>query len=168
MDIKYLKELVEILDKSCVNKLRIKEKNGVEVTLEKAQDNNFIGHEQPHLHHERPREHHLIKDQHAKNVPPSVSHPSELTNKKVSEDEDLDLDKCIKSPMIGTFYQSESPEMESFVKEGDEIEVGDTLCIIEAMKVMNEIKSDRKGVIKKILVANAKPVEYGQPLFIIT
>ncbi len=73
----------------------------------------------------------------------------------------------IKSPMIGTFYRSSSPETPSFVNVGDEINAGKTLCIIEAMKLFNEIESEYSGKIVKILVDNATPVEFDQPLFII-
>ena len=71
------------------------------------------------------------------------------------------------SPMVGTFYAAGSPDAAPFVKVGDKVAAGDTLCIIEAMKIMNPIESDVSGTIKKILVNNAEPVEYGQTLFII-
>jgi acetyl-CoA carboxylase biotin carboxyl carrier protein len=71
----------------------------------------------------------------------------------------------IKSPMIGTFYRSPSPESGSYVEVGTEVNADTVVCIIEAMKVMNEIKAEAKGVITQIMVENAKPVEFGQPLF---
>ena len=73
----------------------------------------------------------------------------------------------VKSPMVGTFYRSPSPDAKSFVDVGSTVAVGDTLCIIEAMKLLNEIEADKAGVIKAILVENGQPVEYGKPLFII-
>ena len=73
----------------------------------------------------------------------------------------------ILSPMPGTFYLASSPDADPFVKEGDSISEGDTLCIIEAMKIMNEIEAELNGTITKILVDNGKPVEYNQPLFVI-
>ncbi|WP_124948432.1 acetyl-CoA carboxylase biotin carboxyl carrier protein [Sulfuriferula thiophila] len=73
----------------------------------------------------------------------------------------------IKSPMVGTFYRASSPGAKSFAEVGQSINAGDTLCIIEAMKLLNEIESDHSGVIKAILVENGQPVEYGEPLFII-
>ncbi len=73
----------------------------------------------------------------------------------------------VKSPMVGTFYRSGSPGSAAFSEVGKTVAVGDTLCIIEAMKLMNEIESDQAGVIKAILVENGQPVEYGQPLFLI-
>jgi acetyl-CoA carboxylase biotin carboxyl carrier protein len=73
----------------------------------------------------------------------------------------------VKSPMVGTFYRSASPGGTPFVEVGDTVQVGDPLCIIEAMKLMNEIESDKAGVVKQILVENGQPVEFGQPLVIV-
>ena len=73
----------------------------------------------------------------------------------------------VKSPMVGTFYRAGSPGSKPFVEIGDTVKEGDALCIIEAMKLMNEIESDRAGVVKAILVENGQPVEFGQPLFVI-
>jgi acetyl-CoA carboxylase biotin carboxyl carrier protein len=73
----------------------------------------------------------------------------------------------VKSPMVGTFYRSGNPNSPAFVEVGAQVKEGDTLCIIEAMKLMNEIDSDRAGTVKAILVENGQPVEYGQPLFVI-
>ena len=76
-----------------------------------------------------------------------------------------DAAKLMKSPMVGTFYRSSSPTADPFVAEGQSVKEGDTLCIIEAMKMMNQVQSDRAGVIKKILVDNGSTVEFDQPLF---
>lgn len=73
----------------------------------------------------------------------------------------------VKSPMVGTFYRSPSPGAASFVELGQAVKAGDTLCIIEAMKLLNEIEAEVGGVVKEILVENGQPVEYGQPLFVI-
>lgn len=73
----------------------------------------------------------------------------------------------LKSPMVGTFYRASSPGAKSFAEVGQYVNAGDTICIIEAMKLLNEIESDHTGVIKAILVENGQPVEYGEPLFII-
>ena len=73
----------------------------------------------------------------------------------------------VKSPMVGTFYRSASPGTKVFVEVGQAVLAGDTLCIIEAMKILNQIEADKSGVVTQILVDNAEPVEYGQPLFII-
>ena len=78
-----------------------------------------------------------------------------------------DLSAAQKSPMVGTFYRAASPSSPAFVEVGQTVKAGDTLCIIEAMKLMNEIEAEKSGVIKEILVENGQPVEYGEPLFII-
>lgn len=76
-------------------------------------------------------------------------------------------EQTIDSPIVGTFYRSSAPGVEAFVKVGSKVEPDTTVCIIEAMKVMNEIKAEKSGIIKEILVENGQPVEYGQPLFVI-
>lgn len=73
----------------------------------------------------------------------------------------------VKSPMVGTFYRAASPGSKAFVEIGDAVKVGDTLCIIEAMKILNEIESDKAGTVKQVLADSGQAVEYGQPLFII-
>jgi len=73
----------------------------------------------------------------------------------------------VKSPMVGTFYRSPSPTSDSFVEVGDEVQVGQTLCVIEAMKIMNQITADKAGTVKQILIENGAPIEYDEPLFII-
>ena len=78
-----------------------------------------------------------------------------------------DLSNAQKSPMVGTFYRAPGPNAAAFVEVGQQVKAGDTLCIIEAMKLMNEIEAEKSGVIKEILVDNGTPVEYGEPLFII-
>lgn len=78
-----------------------------------------------------------------------------------------DLANAQKSPMVGTFYRAPSPSAPPFVEVGQTVKVGDTLCIIEAMKLMNEIEAEKSGVVKAILVENGHPVEYGEPLFVI-
>jgi len=73
----------------------------------------------------------------------------------------------VKSPMVGTFYRAASPGAKPFVEVGDEVSPGDTLCIIEAMKLLNEIEADQGGAVKEVYVENGQPVEYGEPLFLI-
>lgn len=73
----------------------------------------------------------------------------------------------VNSPMVGTFYRAPSPGSKSFVEVGQSVSVGDTLCIVEAMKILNQIEADKAGVVKEILVENGEPVEYGQPMFVI-
>lgn len=97
-------------------------------------------------------------------VAKSESKPAETKPADTTDDTKYHV---VKSPMIGTFYRSSSPDKPPFVNIGDSVDVGQPLCIIEAMKLFNEIESDVKGKIVKILVENATPVEYDQPLFLI-
>ncbi len=100
----------------------------------------------------------------------SVSVPSSMDEENTASDsppEETISGNEVLSPMPGTFYRSLNPEDDSFVQVGDSVKIGDTLCIIEAMKIMNEIEAEESGVIRKILVEDAHPVEYNQPLFII-
>jgi len=91
---------------------------------------------------------------------PAPSAPAALPETRASEELHL-----IKSPIVGTYYESPSPGAEPFLKVGDYVETGQTLCIVEAMKLMNEIESDASGEVIRIFVENGQPVEYGQPLF---
>jgi acetyl-CoA carboxylase biotin carboxyl carrier protein len=97
-----------------------------------------------------------------------------IQNDKISTDisheddtEKIDSGEKILSPMPGVFYSSQAPEKPPFVSEGDKVKVGQVLCIIESMKIMNEIESELEGTVKKILVSNSDPVEFNQPLFIV-
>jgi acetyl-CoA carboxylase biotin carboxyl carrier protein len=92
----------------------------------------------------------------------SAASPAVPSKEEVKEPSNL---KEVVSPMVGTFYASPSPESAAYAQVGKQVNVGDVVCIIEAMKVMNEIKSEIAGVISEILVENGQPVEYGQPLF---
>ncbi len=85
----------------------------------------------------------------------------------VDLDDDLPEGHILKSPMVGTFYRASTPGADPFVEIGQSVKEGDTLCIIEAMKLLNEIEADKSGVIKAILLDNGEPVEFGEPLFVI-
>jgi acetyl-CoA carboxylase biotin carboxyl carrier protein len=97
----------------------------------------------------------------------SVSNSTSTTENAAPVAKSGGVEKTIKAPMIGTFYRSGGPDKEAFVKVGDRVEVGQVICIIEAMKLFNEIESDQAGTIVKVLLNDANPVEYDQPLFII-
>jgi len=96
-------------------------------------------------------------------APAPASAPAEPAEEQEPEMEG----HVIRSPMVGTFYRAPSPGAKPFVTEGQSVKPGDTLCIIEAMKILNQIESDAAGVVKRILVENGQPVEYNQPLFVI-
>jgi acetyl-CoA carboxylase biotin carboxyl carrier protein len=92
---------------------------------------------------------------------------SAATTETAGASAELPAGTVITSPMVGTFYRAASPGAKPFVEEGQSVAIGDRLCIIEAMKLMNEIEAEVNGVVKAILVENGQPVEYGQPLFVI-
>ena len=142
-----IKEVIDILENSNVNE--------IEVT--------FWG-----------RKIRVVKN--ASNVISSISSSSDLgkiksrnveENNDKSSTPDDDAGEKVLSPMPGVFYSAQSPDKPPFVSEGDQVKIGQTLCIIESMKIMNEIESEQSGTIKKILVNNSDPVEFNQPLFII-
>ncbi len=93
--------------------------------------------------------------------------PVVATNATPPASKDESRYKIVKSPMIGTFYRSANPESPSFVQVGDKVKAGQTVCIVEAMKLFNEIESDISGTVVKVLVENSSPVEYDQPLFLV-
>jgi acetyl-CoA carboxylase biotin carboxyl carrier protein len=100
-------------------------------------------------------------------VQPIVAAPPAAAPAAPAE-ESAEEENIVTSPMVGTFYRAPSPDADPFVTEGSKVKKGDTLCIIEAMKLMNEIEAEYDGVIEKVLVDNASPVEFGQGLFVIT
>ncbi len=156
MDIKQIQELVKLVSKTNIGELKI-EKDDFKITIKQKADpvQNVISQGQP-----QPLQNFL---------PPTFS-PSAPLTENVSEKSDSgkpDTTITIKSPMIGTFYRQAGPEKPVFVSIGDEIETGDVVCIIEAMKLFNEIESEVSGKIVKVLVEDASPVEFDQPLFLV-
>jgi acetyl-CoA carboxylase biotin carboxyl carrier protein len=99
-------------------------------------------------------------------APPGAAPAAAAVAAAIAEEPALE-GHVLKAPMVGTFYRAASPEAKVFVEVGQNVKAGETVCIIEAMKLMNEIEADATGVVKAILVENGQPVEYGQPLFII-
>ena len=148
MDIKQIQDLIRFVSKSGVNEVSIEQKD-FKITIKTSQVPTIVNATIPAA---QPAAAVLPVA-----VPPAALEPVNDTSKYVT----------IKSPMIGTFYRSASPEKPIFVNVGDEIEPGTVLCIIEAMKLFNEIESEISGRIVKILVDNASPVEYDQPLFLV-
>ena len=151
MDIRKVKKLIEMLENSSLNEIVIKE--GEEsVKLVKSAGNLQV----PQMIAASPQ---VL-------APANKEKEPEEKNKEEPEDKIIS-GKSINSPMVGTFYSSPNPGADSFVKVGDKASEGDVLCIIEAMKMMNEVKSDYNGIIKEVLISDADPVEYGEALFII-
>ncbi len=114
-----------------------------------------------------PQVQHMPQLMHAPVAAPVATEAVSASNTEIAAVAAASTGQTIKAPIVGTFYRSPTPDQPAFVNVGDRVEVGKVLCIIEAMKLMNEIEAEVSGVIKEILVQNAQPVEYGQPLFVI-
>lgn len=102
------------------------------------------------------------------NAPPTVSAPAPaISAATATEEVPAMTGEIIESPMVGTFYRASSPTSKPFVEIGQKVSTGDTLCIIEAMKMLNQIESDKSGTVTQVLVENGQPIEFGQPLFVV-
>lgn len=150
MDLRKLKKLIDLVEESGISELELTE-DGEKVRISR----NFTSNA-PAQHYQS------YAPQHYAAAPQAATPVAAVEAAPVAEE-----GHAVKSPMVGTFYRSPSPDAKSFVEVGDTVAIGDTLCIIEAMKLLNEIESDKAGVIKKILVDNGQAIEYGEPLFII-
>jgi len=154
MDLRKLKKLIDLVEESGIAELELTE-GEEKVKISRQLMNQAV-----------PLTHYIQAPQQA--APQSqIAAPSDVNaaeTKPVAEKID---GHAVNSPMVGTFYRSPSPDAKAFVDVGSKVTKGDTLCIIEAMKLLNEIEADATGTIKKILVENGQPVEYGETLFII-
>ncbi|MFZ6756715.1 acetyl-CoA carboxylase biotin carboxyl carrier protein [Undibacterium sp. Ji50W] len=149
MDLRKLKTLIDLVAESDIAELEVTEGEGkVRIVKSSAMPQNQVVMMQQPQHQMMPA------------AAPVAAAP--VTAAPVVPDGHI-----VKSPMVGTFYRSASPGAAPFADIGKSVNVGDTLCIIEAMKLLNEIESDFSGTVKQILVENGQPVEYGQPLFVI-
>jgi len=147
MDLRKLKTLIELVESSGIAELEINEgEERVRITR------NVAAASPAHVPAAAP--------------PQAAAAPAAQATAATAEPAETD-GHVVKSPMVGTFYRSASPGSKAFVDVGQSVKSGETLCIIEAMKLLNEIESDHSGVIKAILVENGQPVEFGQPLFVI-
>ena len=154
MDLNLIKRLVKIVDTSGVTDLEIEE-NGLKVKIAKKIRTAQVSTQPQIISSSVPV---TEVTQETKNESPA--------EKSLETESDSSL-HVIKSPIVGTFYRAPAPDADAYVQVGDTVSAGSVLCIIEAMKLMNEIESDVEGKIVKILVENGKPVEYNQPLFMI-
>lgn len=146
MDIRKIKKLIEILEESGIAELEIKEgEEAIRISRYSAPPQTVAYAQAP--------------------IAPAPHQPHSAV--VLSDNEEPITGHIVKSPMVGTFYRSATPGAKPFVDVGHSVKQGDTLCIIEAMKILNQIEADKSGTITKIMVENAEPVEYGQPLFII-
>lgn len=156
MDIKQIQELIKFVSRSGVNEVSIEQKE-FKITIKTNQAPTYVTASLP------PAQAPLSAPQAAAAIPAAESKPAAAE----PSTDDSSRYITIKSPMIGTFYRSASPDKPSFVNVGDEVKTGQVVCIIEAMKLFNEIESEVSGKIVKILVDNSSPVEYDQPLFLV-
>ncbi len=152
MDIRKVKKLIDLLDTSNVDEIEIHE-----------------GEESVRISRHRPAALPMAPPAAALAIPAQAPDGSVRTDTPAADadDEQIPAGHIITSPMVGTFYQAPSPGGKPFVEVGQRVEVSDTVCIIEAMKILNQIEADHAGVIGAILAENGQPVEYGQPLFVI-
>ncbi len=148
MDLRKLKKLIDLVEESGISELELTEGE------EKVRISRAL----------MPGAAHYMTAPQAAPMPASHATPVPVATAPVVAEVEGHV---VKSPMVGTFYRSSSPDAKAFVDVGSKVAVGETLCIIEAMKLLNEIECDFAGEIKKILVENGQPVEYGEPLFII-
>ena len=153
MDIRKVKKLIELLDQSDVAEIEIHEgEESVRISRQNSQAAAPMNTLPPYMFAPAPAAQSAAPPAAAEAAPPQEVEPA---------------GHLLRSPMVGTFYRAPSPGTKSFTEEGQQIKAGDTLCIIEAMKILNQIESDKTGIVKRILVENGQPVEYNQPLFAI-
>jgi acetyl-CoA carboxylase biotin carboxyl carrier protein len=151
MNLKEIKEIIALMNDNNLNEIEI-EREGLKLKLKKSADGLVVG----------GPTHYAVESLPAlKAVTPAVL---PVTSGVVDSSKD---NKDIKSPMVGTFYRAPSPEAAAFVEVGQTVEIGQVVCIVEAMKLMNEIKSEVRGKITEVAVQNAEPVEFGQTLFVV-
>ncbi|MBS1189097.1 MAG: biotin carboxyl carrier protein [Rhodocyclaceae bacterium] len=149
MDLRKLKKLIDLVQESGISELEVTE-GEEKVRIAK----HFAAPMQP--------------QQYMAPMPMApVAGPAAAGSASLEEEDELPEGHVVKAPMVGTFYRSPSPGAGPFVEVGQAVKQGDTLCIIEAMKLLNEIEADASGVVKAILIENGEPVEYGEPLFVI-
>jgi len=156
MDLKLVKNLLDLISESELNEVSIEE-GGFKLKVKKQSDAPA-----PQLQYQMPAQH-----QAAPATPQSSAPSSSQSGGSAEKSENKPDGEVVKSPIVGTYYEAPSPDSDPFIKVGDSIGKGDTLCIIEAMKIMNEIDAEFSGTIQKILVSDGQPVEFDQPLFII-
>ena len=156
MDLKQIHELIKIVNKSNIGEISIEDKDGKVTIKQKEEQVVTVAAAPQQVYNVAPQA--APVQQAAPNTAPAQATPVAAAPSNTI---------TIKSPMIGTFYRKSSPDKPSFAEVGTEVEPGKVVCIIEAMKLFNEIESEVKGTIVKVLVEDASPVEYDQPLFLV-
>lgn len=156
MDLKLVKKLLDLISETELNEVSIEE-GDFKLKVKKESDSAA-----PPVQYQMPAQAPVPQAQPAA----APAQPREGRSAEASQEAQPD-GETVRSPIVGTFYNAPSPDSDPFVKVGDSVQKGETLCIIEAMKIMNEIEAEFSGTVQKILVDDAQPVEYDQPLFII-
>jgi acetyl-CoA carboxylase biotin carboxyl carrier protein len=154
MDLREIRQLIKIVESSTINELEIEEE-GTKLRISKNIPNENVVSYVPQAQQTIP----------AAVAPQQVAAPAASSDTPAAEEANDYYE--VRSPMVGTFYRAPSPEADAYVSVGSQISTGQTLCIVEAMKLMNEIEADVSGKIIKIVVENAQPVEYNQVLFLV-
>ena len=162
MDFKQIQELIKIVNRSNIGELSVEE-GDFKITIKQKEDPAPVYTTAAPVPSFMP----FAQAQPAFATGPTTAANTPPVNQASAADKQAENLVIIKSPMIGTFYRSSTPDKPAFVNIGDEISVGKTVCIIEAMKLFNEIESEVKGTLVKVLVDDASPVEYDQPLFLV-
>ncbi len=160
MDLRKLKTLIDLVSDSNVTELEITEAEGTVRIVKGGSGTPYV--QQTMAHH--PQQQTM---QYAP-APMSASNTSAIEAAPIPAAEPVAVGHSVKSPMVGTFYRASSPGAKSFVEIGDVVKVGDTVCIIEAMKILNEIEADMSGTVTQILCENGQAIEYGQPMVVIS
>lgn len=157
MDLKLIKNILDLIAESDVNEVSLEE-GDFKIKVKKTDTAQHVTYAQPMAAPQAPQQ---------PAAPATQPQQTSSSPKDSSGEDKLPDGDTVKSPIVGTFYEAASPDSDPFVKVGDKVSKGDTLCIIEAMKIMNEIEAEFGGTIEKILVNDGQPVEFDQPLFII-
>jgi acetyl-CoA carboxylase biotin carboxyl carrier protein len=158
VDLKQIKELMTAMERAGIKKLTVKQKGGDELHLERQDEHPSHAHHHAAAFYPPVYAHPPVRDEGSARPPLSKAVQEEASSEEKAG-------KYVTAPLVGTFYSAASPDDPQFVKVGDRIEEGTVVCIIEAMKVMNEVKSGVSGTVAEILVDNAHPVEFGTKLF---
>lgn len=164
MDLEVIKNLLDLIAESEVNEVSIEE-GDFKIKVKKEPDIEQSSGQQIPMQYQLPAQ--PQQTQQPQQQSPQQAEASQPSGGDTAQKDEEPAGDVVKSPIVGTFYRAPSPDDDNFVEVGDQVEKGQTLCIVEAMKIMNEIESEYSGEVKKILVENAEPVEYDQPLFII-
>ena len=158
MDLKLVKKLLDLISESEVDEVSIEE-GDFKIKVKKTSE----------VSAQAPVQYQIPQQPQAPQQPaqPQTEKSNQGGSEKTEKSQEKPDGEVVKSPIVGTYYEAPSPDSDPFLKVGDHVDAGQTLCIVEAMKIMNEIEAEFSGTVQKIMVSNASPVEFEQPLFVI-